>query len=128
MSSNVIKNFLSKSSTRLYPFEVRDPFDACRYELYNDIEECIFCGNCQRTCPSQCITVDKTSGVWDCDPFACVYCSICVEACPVHCLHQKKTHREPATERQMIHMQGTPPQPKKKAKKTQKDDNHESNA
>ena len=116
MSSNIIRNFLSKSATRLYPYQVREPFENSRYELYNDIDNCIFCKTCEKKCPSQCITVDKHAGVWECDPFACIFCSICVEACPTNCLHQKITHRAPSTEREMIHMEGTPPKPKKKKK------------
>lgn len=113
MTKNVVRNLLTKSATRLYPFDVREPFEGYRGRLDNRIEECIFCKTCQVKCPSQCITVDAKAGTWDCDPFACVYCAICVDHCPVHCLFMDNTHRKPSAEREAIHLQGTPK--KKKA-------------
>ncbi|GAB6058181.1 4Fe-4S binding protein [Desulfonatronum parangueonense] len=115
MTGNVIKNLITKKSTRQYPFTVREPFEISRGELYNDIDNCIFCSTCARKCPAQCITVDKKTGVWTCDPFACVFCGTCVDTCPTNCLHHKKTWRAVTGQREMITMQGTPPQPKKKA-------------
>ncbi|EPR44070.1 4Fe-4S ferredoxin, iron-sulpur binding domain-containing protein [Desulfovibrio sp. X2] len=117
MTPNVLRNLFGKYSTRLYPVETRDPFEAYRGELYNDIEKCIFCQTCARKCPSQCITVSKETGEWTCDPFACVYCGICVDSCPVNCLHMRTAWRKVATERQMIVQHGTPPAPRKKAPK-----------
>lgn len=115
MTGTVLKNLFRKKSTRLYPAKVREPFAISRGELYNDIEECIFCSICARKCPSQCITVDKEKGVWTCDPFACVYCGTCEEFCPSHCLHHRRTWRPVAIQKQIISLQGTPPKPKKKA-------------
>jgi len=117
MTPNILKNFVSKRATRLYPFEVREPFANFRGELVNDIEACIFCGMCQKKCPSQCITVDRKTGVWECDPCACVYCSVCVDHCPVNCLSMKNDHRKPFAKKFMYTLQGTPPKPKKAAKK-----------
>ncbi|MBU1003161.1 MAG: 4Fe-4S binding protein [Proteobacteria bacterium] len=121
MTPNVIKNFLSKKATRLYPFEVREPFEGYRGELVNDIDGCIFCGMCSKKCPSQCITVDRTTGIWECDPYACIYCSICVEACPTKCLSMNNVHRKPAATKSMYTLQGVPPKPKKKAADTAED-------
>nr|WP_027182880.1 4Fe-4S binding protein [Desulfovibrio inopinatus] len=114
MTKNILRNISKKSATRLYPFEVREPFENYRGELINDIDSCIFCGMCSRVCPSQCITVDRKTGEWTCDPFACVYCGICVDACPPKCLSQKSVHRTSSPVRLMMEMQGTPPKPKKK--------------
>lgn len=114
MTNNVVKNFLSKKATRLYPFEVREPFENYRGELVNDIDECIFCGMCSKKCPSQCIEVDRKAGTWVCDPYACVYCSICVDHCPTNCLSMNNVHRGPAPTKENYSLQGTPPKPKKK--------------
>ncbi len=125
MTSTVLKNLFSKSSTRMYPFEVREPFPLYRGELFNDIDTCIFCKKCAIKCPSQCITVSKNkengTGIWTCDPFACVYCSICVDVCPTKSLHMKPNHRKPSATREMIDMTGKVKVPKKKAapKKTE---------
>lgn len=114
MTPNVVKNFLSKKATRMYPFEVRDPFEGYRGELINDIDNCIFCGMCSKKCPSQCITVDRKAGTWECDPYACIYCSICVDHCPTNCLSMLNMHRKPAAAKEMYALQGEPPKPKKK--------------
>ncbi|QLA14890.1 4Fe-4S dicluster domain-containing protein [Desulfolutivibrio sulfoxidireducens] len=108
MTKNVVRNLFTKSATRLYPLEVREPFAGYRGRLDNRIEDCIFCKTCQVKCPSQCITVDPKAGTWECDPFACVYCAICVDHCPVKCLFMDNHHRTPVVEREMIHLQGTP--------------------
>lgn len=110
----VVKNLLKKPATRNYPFEVREPFEMYRGELLINIDDCIFCGMCQRKCPSQCITVDKKAGTWTCDPHACVYCGVCRDHCPTKCLSMKDVHRKPMTERITWVEQGTPPKPKKK--------------
>ena len=113
----VVKNLLSKPATRKYPFVVREPFPNFRGELLIDVEKCIFCGTCQRKCPSQCITVDKEKGTWQCDPHACISCGYCVDACPTKCLSMKDVHRKPMTEKVTWIEQGTPPKPKKKVAK-----------
>jgi len=106
MTPNVLRNFFSKSATRLYPKETRETFGNVRGELYNKIEACIFCRTCARKCPSQCITVDTKEATWQCDPFVCVYCGVCVENCPKKCLYQKNEYRKPAIEKEVIFMKG----------------------
>ena len=94
--------------TLQYPREaVPTPVNA-RYRLYNDIEDCIGCGQCERACPITCITIEtikvvpedlavcgKTSGgqqkkfwlpVFDIDVAKCMTCGICVSVCPTECL------------------------------------------
>jgi formate hydrogenlyase subunit 6/NADH:ubiquinone oxidoreductase subunit I len=126
MVPNVLKNLITKYSTRNYPVVVREPFENARGELYNEIEKCIMCRACSLKCPSQCITVDPKKGVWECDPFACVYCGICVEVCPVECLHQKQAWRPAVREREQIVMQGTPKKAKPKKKVAKEMDEKES--
>jgi len=117
MTPNILRNLVVKKSTRRYPVEVREPFAKVRGELINDIERCIFCGTCEVKCPSQCLEVDKKSGVWTYDPMACVYCGVCVDTCPAKCLSQKTQYRRPVSERLIIRLQG---QPRKKAKDREK--------
>ncbi|MBI9110732.1 4Fe-4S dicluster domain-containing protein [Maridesulfovibrio ferrireducens] len=118
MTPTVLKNLFSKSSTRMYPFEIREPFPLYRGELFNDIDNCIFCKKCEIKCPSQCITVTKDkesgTGTWTCDPFACVYCGICVDVCPTQSLRMEPNHRKPSASRDMIEMVGKIKMPKKK--------------
>lgn len=117
MTATVVRNFLTKTHTRLYPFEVREAFENVRGNLDINVEECIMCGMCAKKCPSQCITVDKDAKTWAVDPYACVYCAICVDTCPTKCLFMHKEYRKPAKVKElnrMIQVKG--PEKKKKAK------------
>lgn len=117
MTPNILKNFLSKPATRLYPIEVRPPFEEARGALVNDIKECIFCGACQRKCPSHCIEVDKKAATWNWDPMACIYCGICVDNCPTNCLTQDKLYQQAMAERETVSLKGEVKKPKKKSAK-----------
>jgi formate hydrogenlyase subunit 6/NADH:ubiquinone oxidoreductase subunit I len=99
MTPNIIKNICSKYATRLYPLEVREPFEGVRGNLDVDIEQCIFCKKCMLKCPSGCITVDKKTRTWEVDPYACVYCGICVDNCPTKCLSMSPKYRKPALQK-----------------------------
>ncbi len=111
MTPNVLRNLFSKKPTRLYPVEIREPFENMRGELINEIENCTFCRICEIKCPSRCISVDKKAATWSCDPFACIYCGICVDACPAKCLHQATAYRQPVYQRQTICLKGEPKKP-----------------
>jgi ech hydrogenase subunit F len=117
MTPNIMRNLVVKKSTRMYPAEVRQPFDKVRGELINDIGSCILCGTCAVKCPSQCIVVDKKAYTWTYDPFACVFCGVCVDTCPVKSLSQKTQYRRPTDKRLIITLQG---QPRKKDKSKDK--------
>lgn len=116
MLPNILRNITKKSATRMYPVEVRAPFEDVRGELLNAVENCTFCGLCAKKCPSQCITVDRKAATWKCDPFVCVYCGVCAETCPTKCLSHDPVYRTPSREREMIFLQGEV-KPKKKKKK-----------
>lgn len=106
MTPNILRNFLTKRATRRYPYVVRPPFENVRGELYIDIENCTFCTVCAVKCPSECITVDKKSATWACDPFSCVYCGTCADVCPTKCLHQKVDYRPAVLKPGIILMKG----------------------
>ena len=117
MTATIVRNFLARPQTRLYPAEVREIFENVRGNLEIEIEECIMCGMCQRKCPSECITVDKAGKTWTVDPYACVYCAICVDNCPVGCLHMDRHYRKPVQMKEMnrqLQLKG--PEKKKKSK------------
>lgn len=94
MMENIFKNLFSKPATRLYPFEKREPFKDSRGHIAGcEIEKCIFCGICQRKCPSDAIVVNKAEKSWEIDQFKCIICNACVEACPKKCIVSSAAHK-----------------------------------
>ncbi len=94
--------------TLQYPREVIPTPKNGRYRLYNAIEDCIGCGQCERACPISCIEIQtikvapddmalcgKTSDgqqkkfwvpVFDIDVAKCMTCGMCTTVCPTECL------------------------------------------
>ena len=97
MSTIILKNLVTEKATRRYPLERREPYNAVRGELFNDIAKCNYCGICMLKCPSQCITTDKKEAIWECETAACIFCGVCVEACPKQSLSQKQTYQKPSS-------------------------------
>jgi ech hydrogenase subunit F len=108
MTPTILRNFVGKRATRLYPAVVRPPFPDVRGALTNDMASCNFCGICAAKCPSRCINVDKKNATWQCDPFACVFCGVCVDACKTGALRQDPLYRRPSRAREHIFLQGAP--------------------
>lgn len=106
MTPTILKNLVTEKATRLYPLEVRAPYENARGELVNDREKCNFCGVCAAKCPSQCITVDKKNATWECRVFSCLFCGVCVDACPKKSLTQKQAYRKPVRENEVVFIQG----------------------
>jgi ech hydrogenase subunit F len=116
MLSPILKNAFGKPATRMYPFVTREAFANARGKLEIDINDCIFCGMCQRKCPSTCLTVDKATCKWELNPFNCIICGVCVEACPKKCLSLNKVYRTPAYVKENLVSIGKPPVKKTEAK------------
>ena len=53
-----------------------------------DSEECIYCGTCQKFCPTDVITVvkDKENSSLTIDFDYCKGCGICFNVCPKQCI------------------------------------------
>ena len=51
-----------------------------------EIDKCIFCGICQKRCPTDAIVVNTASKAWLINRLRCIACSACVDACPKKCL------------------------------------------
>lgn len=108
MLKPVLKNLFSSPVTRLYPLEVREPFANVRGNLEIDIDTCIYCGLCQRKCPSECITVDRAESKWEVNPYSCVLCAVCVDACPKGSLKMNPVWRKPVKEKESYVVIGVP--------------------
>ena len=86
MLNLVITNISRKPATRLYPFEIRAPFNEFKGRIVFDPQNCILCGICQKKCPPDAITVTKADKVWEINLFRCIMCTECVSGCPKDCL------------------------------------------
>jgi formate hydrogenlyase subunit 6/NADH:ubiquinone oxidoreductase subunit I len=68
--------------------------------LYNDINRCTGCRECEKVCPSKCIRVENEPGpdpskiwvaVFDIDFAKCIFCGLCVDVClPASLVHTKQ--------------------------------------
>ncbi len=80
-----LKSLFKKAPTRRYPYEKREPFERTRGQIdMIAVDDCIFCGSCQRKCPADAIIVDRDSSRWEYLPYRCIACDSCVRACPTH--------------------------------------------
>ena len=85
----IMRSLFGKPATLMYPAVPRDYVAGSRGHIEIAIEDCIFCGLCQRKCPADAITVDRAAREWEIERLRCVSCSSCSEACPKHCLTMK---------------------------------------
>lgn len=82
----IIRSLFGKPATLMYPAVPREYPQGSRGHIEITIEACIFCGLCQRKCPTDAITVDRAAKTWEIERLRCISCSSCCEACPKKCL------------------------------------------
>lgn len=87
MLSNVFENLFNKPATRLFPFVARKDYKNARGKIgAMRIDDCIYCGICERKCPSLALKVDKAAKSWTIDRYKCIICQVCVDVCPKKCI------------------------------------------
>ena len=97
MFRNIVRNLKFGPKTRLYPFEVREPFEGTRGAIAGiDTDACIYCSICAKKCPSNAIEVDRAAKEWKLNIGKCVICNICVEVCPKNCIVMSQNYRKPS--------------------------------
>lgn len=87
-----------------YPYESIPVPDHGRYQLHNEIEDCIVCDKCVKVCPVDCIDIEPIKSVgefgktsdgtpkriyaakFDIDMAKCCFCGLCTTVCPTECL------------------------------------------
>lgn len=81
-----LRSLFGKPATVRYPDETPVRYSALRGHVVNDMDTCILCGLCARSCPVGALSVDRKGGTWQIDPYLCVQCACCVHECPKECL------------------------------------------
>jgi len=97
-------------ATIQYPHVTLPVPDTGRYQLHNEIDDCIVCDKCVKICPVDCITIEpirateeigRTSdgtpkriyaAKFDIDMGKCCFCGLCTTVCPTECLTMTKTY------------------------------------
>ena len=96
--------------TLQYPHEHLPLPDNGRYQLHNEMDDCIVCDKCAKICPVDCIEIEpiKATGIagyasdgsairlyaakFDIDMAKCMFCGLCTTVCPTECLTMSKEY------------------------------------
>ena len=96
MARTVLKSLFSRPATVKYPFGPVISREKSRGRLNIDISKCIFCGICQKKCPTAALTVSRQAKKWRIARMRCIICGNCVEVCPKKCLSLENRYTPPA--------------------------------
>jgi formate hydrogenlyase subunit 6/NADH:ubiquinone oxidoreductase subunit I len=84
LSKRAVSNIFSKPATQGYPFVKPNLPDDFRGQPIFDINLCISCGICSRSCPAKAIEMVNVNGKQypQFNLAKCIFCDKCVEDCP----------------------------------------------
>jgi formate hydrogenlyase subunit 6/NADH:ubiquinone oxidoreductase subunit I len=94
MAAKVLKSLFLRPATLGYPSVPRVYYKNTRGKIAIDIVKCIYCGACQRKCPSQALNVNKAGKKWVINRLRCISCGYCVEVCPKKCLIMENNYSD----------------------------------
>ena len=94
-AGTILGSMFKKPSTLMYPVVPREWQERTRGAVGIVGEDCIGCGICAKTCPTNAIEVDKNAGSWTIQRMQCIQCSGCVDACPKKCLTMENLYTIP---------------------------------
>ena len=89
-------SMFKKPETVLYPIVTKPQPAGLKGHIALDVDACILCGMCERSCATDCIKVDKQDRTWSIDRLQCIQCGYCITVCPKKCLHMDPNYA-PAT-------------------------------
>lgn len=92
-------SLFKKPETVMYPIQTKPQPKGLKGHIAIEVDQCILCGMCDRSCSTDCITVDKAGGKWVIDRYACVQCGYCVTVCPKKCLRMDPDYAPASTKR-----------------------------
>lgn len=114
IARTVLGSLFKKPSTVAYPAKPIVYPAGTRGHIENEIDKCVFCGVCQKRCPTDAITVARADGGWSLERRRCILCATCVDYCPKKCLLMSIEPSAPAVAGEtLVQMKGTPPPPPK---------------
>ena len=93
----VMRSLFGKPATLMYPVVPREFTPNTRGHISIDIETCIFCGICNKKCPTGAIEVSRADKKWEIERLRCIQCNCCVEVCPKKCLKMEGSYTSPST-------------------------------
>jgi ech hydrogenase subunit F len=96
MSKTIFKNLAHGPYTVLYPVNQKKKFERTRGKVMVAIDDCLFCGLCQRRCPTGAISVDRARSSWNINRLKCIQCNYCGEVCPKKCLKMNSEYTQPS--------------------------------
>lgn len=99
MTKTLVKSIFHGPYTELYPAAKRENYERTRGRIEIDISNCIFCGLCEKRCPTGAIQVDKACSKWSIGRLSCIQCNYCTEVCPKKCLKMSPEYSAPTTEK-----------------------------
>ena len=91
-------SLFKKPETVLYPIEKKPQPAGLKGHIALNAPDCILCGMCDRSCATNCISVDKANRTWSIDRFQCVQCGYCITVCPKNCLSMDPNYAPASTE------------------------------
>lgn len=116
MLKRALVNVASKPATLMYPATPAKRYETSRGHITIAIDDCIYCGNCERHCVSQAIVVDREARTWEINRLRCIICGLCAEVCPRDCIFIEPDYH-PSTIGSVVDLMQGPPAPPKKEKK-----------
>ena len=97
-----VKQLFKQPHTIQYPYETNEASDNYRGFHYNDLDQCIGCGNCSTICQNDAIdmisldNIDGSKGDSGLRPRVdngrCCWCALCVDVCPTGSLNLTKDY------------------------------------
>ena len=97
MAKEAFFNLFRKPVCHMYPVVLPEYPLGTRGHIVNAVSSCIFCGICQKKCPTDAITVDRAAKTWQINRLQCIACGSCSEACPKKCISVQKGYAAPVS-------------------------------